>query len=336
MHTDVQMTLISSLVFGSIPRGVDMQELCRITGLTREEICDAERLLSWESSVKVWEICLSMTGDELLGLRLGQEMTPGQLGMLGYFMQSSRTLGEAFTVFAKYISLVCPAFTYAHAIKGEEVHIFVDQDILWRKQSPDTARQSSDLSMASIIKGACVLTGQEIRPLAIHTVYRQQHAHEYEKALHAPVHFNSDRNVIIFHKNVFELPVITHDRSLFKMFQNIYLEKENAHHREKSFTDRVKQVLLLSSNGEMPSVEIASSHFHITPRSFQRRLKEENTSYRDICKEVKKEIALSLINQSDSKIGAVADTMGYSDPSTFRRAFKSWTRTTPGKVKVKR
>lgn len=83
--------------------------------------------------------------------------------------------------------------------------------------------------------------------------------------------------------------------------------------------------------GQIPTVEEAAAAMNMTVRTLQRKLTEEQTSFRQIANEVKKEISLQLMKNAN--LTEVADVLGYSDLPAFRRAFKSWTKSTPKEVK---
>jgi AraC-like DNA-binding protein len=85
--------------------------------------------------------------------------------------------------------------------------------------------------------------------------------------------------------------------------------------------------------GRIPSIEEAASALNLTPRSLQRKLLQESTTFRDIAGEIRKEIAFQLMENPAIHISEISDILGYSDPSAFRKAFKSWTNSAPRTVR---
>ena len=62
----------------------------------------------------------------------------------------------------------------------------------------------------------------------------------------------------------------------------------------------------------------------MTVRSLQRKLKDEHTTYRDVTQKFKKDLAVSLMAKSKFRVSEIAEILGYSDLSSFSKAFKKW------------
>jgi AraC-like DNA-binding protein len=60
---------------------------------------------------------------------------------------------------------------------------------------------------------------------------------------------------------------------------------------------------------------------------------QEHTTFRDVAGEIRKDIAFQLMQNPAIKISEVSDILGYSDPTAFRKAFKSWTNLAPRAIK---
>jgi len=68
-------------------------------------------------------------------------------------------------------------------------------------------------------------------------------------------------------------------------------------------------------------------------RSLQRRLRDEDTSFKDLLNETQQELALQYIRDSSRSIGEITYLLGFSEPSNFTRAFKRWTGKSPGEFR---
>ena len=81
----------------------------------------------------------------------------------------------------------------------------------------------------------------------------------------------------------------------------------------------------------LPDFNFIASCLNISTQTLRRRLKDENTSYQEIKDHMRRDVALyHLTHRDEPSINAIAFKVGFTEPSTFHRAFKKWTGLTPG------
>jgi AraC-like DNA-binding protein len=155
---------------------------------------------------------------------------------------------------------------------------------------------------------------------------------EYRNFFGCDVLFNKDVNRIVVSKEDISTPILTSDQSMFQLFSSIVANKE-ALLETNSTTENLKQILFMQFRGRIPTIEEAASALNTTPRNLQRKLQQEQSTFRDIAGQIRKEIALQLMQNPSIKISEVSDILGYSDLTAFRKAFKSWTNSTPRTIR---
>jgi AraC-like DNA-binding protein len=64
-------------------------------------------------------------------------------------------------------------------------------------------------------------------------------------------------------------------------------------------------------------------------RTMSRRLKGSGVGYRAITNEIRFEIARQLLEDTEVSLGQISAALGYSEASTFTRAFRRWSGGTP-------
>jgi AraC-like DNA-binding protein len=69
---------------------------------------------------------------------------------------------------------------------------------------------------------------------------------------------------------------------------------------------------------------------HLLVRTLSRRLAEEGTTFQAVKDALRRDIAIVQLIKTDLTIGAIGAALGFDDPATFNRAFKSWTGSAPG------
>ena len=71
----------------------------------------------------------------------------------------------------------------------------------------------------------------------------------------------------------------------------------------------------------------------MSTRSVQRKLTQAGVSFKDLAAEARIKRAQWLLENTTAEIKAIAADLGYSDPTSFRRAFKRWTGHAPSALR---
>ena len=67
----------------------------------------------------------------------------------------------------------------------------------------------------------------------------------------------------------------------------------------------------------------------ISPSSLQQKLAQRDTSFQNLLNQVRESLALAYIEQARVSITEMSFTLGFSDTSSFTRAFRRWTGKSP-------
>ncbi len=78
------------------------------------------------------------------------------------------------------------------------------------------------------------------------------------------------------------------------------------------------------------TIEVVSSQMNISRRTLHRKLKREGTSFQQLLKKTRKDLAINYLQKTNFSIGEVGFLLGFSEYSAFHRAFKDWFGKSPG------
>ena len=321
MHA--HMPLIRDIVYEAVNRGASLATLCQALDVSVDELSDSALKMDFERACKAWEQAVLLTKDDLLGLHIGESTTTSILGMVGNLMQSSPDLFTAFENLSKYFSTASDMFHYRIKVSGDEATIVYEPAALWIRASPQTARHSTERSMSGTLRVFYLLTGKKIKPLRVRFRHKRVGSlSEYNRVFDLTPQFNAPASELIFSKAAILTRVVSHDRSLFSVFEKMLLEKKSR--GSESTSEQIKRLLISDFRGQIPSLEIIAAQIHMTPRTVQRKLTEEGTTFRTLTADIQKELAQRFMKLTGSNLSQVAGFLGYSDPSAFRRAYKKW------------
>lgn len=326
----VSMPIIRNIVYVAAERGADLQQLCRESDITPESLETADILMGLEQNCRIMETALRLTGDPFLGLHIGQTTSPVVLGMVGYLMESSPDLKTALANLEQFVRTVTKLYDFYTEARSGEFILYCEPIPAWNSLSPETASMSVDLAFSGTMHIVKLLTGKNIYPIRMSSRYpRPRDTREYVRVLKIEPLFNQPGNFVVFRLQDVQLPVIGHNPALNALFREL-LEKEIAKTREQqSFANEVRRAVLQNFNTTLPQMTDVVGQFHVTPRTMQRKLKVEGTSFQEIAESVKSELAIGLLKNRALTVNEVAYKLGYAEPSVFRRAFKKWTGLNP-------
>ena len=89
-------------------------------------------------------------------------------------------------------------------------------------------------------------------------------------------------------------------------------------------TRRVREALMLELRGGEPTIERIAKKLAVTPRTLQRRLQDEGSSFQGVLDAVRADLAQRYLTDNRLGVSEVAFLLGYADASAFARAFRRW------------
>lgn len=323
------MPLLRNIALAAVRRGANLEAVCAAVGVTPAALDDPNARANLDQCIRVWEQALHYSNDPFLGLHLGEITSPGLVGMVGYFMESSPDLLSAFQNLVQFKRLV-DSYPSHIEIRGEEFSYHLDPHPLWIELSPETARQVVDHGFSSILNFIKLLCGKSIYPTRVHSTFdRPRDTREYLRVLKTEPLFEQPSSCVVFRLQDMRLPLIGHNPALQAIFKDL-LEKEIAKlGAAASFTDEVRGVILKKFSAAIPQLPGVAEQLHVTPRTLQRRLKDEGVTFQGIVDNVKSELAIGLLKNPGLTVNEIAYKLGYLEPNVFRRAFKKWTGVSP-------
>jgi AraC-like DNA-binding protein len=83
-----------------------------------------------------------------------------------------------------------------------------------------------------------------------------------------------------------------------------------------------------------PTAAAAARALRLSARSLHRFLQAEGTSFRELLDQLRQERAAGLLANPRCSIGEVSFLLGFSELSSFYRAFRRWTGKTPAEFRA--
>lgn len=153
----------------------------------------------------------------------------------------------------------------------------------------------------------------------------------YAEVFGCPIGFDQPDDSIAFRAEDLELPLLSVNADLHGLLvgaADAQLERIGAGEAD-SLRLRVVQAMRRLLHSDEPTLAAVAGELHLSERTLQRRLAEQQSSFTDLLDAVRHESALAYLREQRISVGEVGYLLGFSTPSSFFRAFKRWTGTTP-------
>jgi AraC-like DNA-binding protein len=158
----------------------------------------------------------------------------------------------------------------------------------------------------------------------------------YTDTFGVEVYFNQSANGVRICEDKLDMPLPQANEKLLEMLLEhaTMLMSEMTQHQR--MTDQVKNLLRLMLKQQPPSSEVIAEKLGISSRTLQRKLGEEGTHYKDVLNELRLELALYFLRNTDLSLENIAYELGYRESRSFYRSFKQWTGRTAGSYRHER
>ena len=276
----------------------------------------------------IWQAADRALGDDDLGIHLAESgVSAASFGVVGYLIRASATIGEALARTQQFHRLVKDRGRVELVATPSSVTV-IDAPDAGRAMWP---RAIAELSIANYVQLARAWTGRPFAPREVRFQHaRPRDTRELERFFGCRIRFGQRDNALVMSRDALALPFTTAEPEL-----GAYLESAAAAHLAQlpapSLLDEVRAAIGDELRTGDVDIERVARRVGVTPRSLQRRLRDDGTSYRELVDTVRHQRALDLIRRG-LPAGDIAERLGFSEARAFRRAFRRWTGLLPSAI----
>lgn len=331
------MPIVRNTVLYASRNPKEVAEICAEIGIGVDELELADRRVTLEQCCAGILASMRVSADPFLGLHLGEHTNLSALGLAGLMMGSSRHAVDVLHCSQEFSQAFTNMQTFRLELVEGEAHLSSAMVQVWVDRSPGTASYVIETSFSSVVNQLELLTRKHIRPIRLYFRHdRPADISEFERIFRCRPLFGQEVNRMVFSAADLQAPIIGHNQPLNDMLKSLYAEHVRKNTEGASFTEKVKQVMLGNMQVTFPPLEVIAEVLHMTPRTLQRKLSTEGTTFRALTDTVKQELAESLLANRELTIADIAHKLGYFEPTSFQRAFRQWTGSTPMEYRKKK
>ncbi len=313
-------------------RGCDGRALLRDAGLDPALLGDPNGRVPVSGMVRLWRLAVAATGDPCLGLKVAAHVQPATFHSLGLALLASQTLEDALLRSARYSRIVSNAVE----MRIERGAIEARQIVEWRMATP-VVDEAIDLVMASTVKMGLLLLAIDPaapQPMRLRLRRSATPAMRAEFAAHFafPIDFEADENSLALPLDWLDRPLPMANPQLARQNDLVVMEYL-ARHDGSRLAEKVRALLVSRLPAGEPARADVAQALLLSEKTLQRRLRDEDTSYQQLLDELRHDLAQKYLREPTASVCEVTFRLGFSDQSSFTRAFRRWTGLTPGEYR---
>ena len=312
-------------------RGASVERLLANTGLTTSDLAESERRVSYQQLIAtIRNACASratMPNASVADfLTLPRAFDISNYGILGYAMMSAENLGQAIDFAMKYYRTSGPLFALSFERLPDTAAIVLEPLFVLENA---VQRAATEMLLSGFPPLVAELLGKRVNPVSVELAYPADGARaSYEATFHSPILFDTPQTRYSIDIRELASPVLQADADSMRLLEQSCRELLAELENKDSLRGRIRH-LLLASPGQSMHAERVAQQLNVSERTLRRHLSREGASFQEIVDEVRASMAKDYLRSTRLSTQQIAELVGFSEATNFRRAFLRWTSESP-------
>ena len=314
---------------GALKRGYDLNAILTRANINPKLLSGSGERLSQAEFAQFVSLLTRVTRDEMWSLCSGP-IKPGTFRTMCRLLVACNDLREAIRTGCHLYHLIANDFTLRLRADSQEACIWLTDCVVDEEQQ----RTVHGVVMFFLYGLMCWLVGRKLPLTTVH--FRSPPrpiSSELEPVYEAPMLFSQPRTEFRFEASLLDLPIIPDEVRLHRFLASMPSVLLVRYRDETSFCERVRGILKRNLTRAL-SLEDIAERLKVSPQTWRRRLQDEaECGFQELKDRVRLEVATHLLQKSRLSLEEIGVSVGFSEVSTFHRAFRRWTGHTPGEYR---
>jgi AraC-like DNA-binding protein len=319
----------------AVAKGADPQVLADRSRIVRADLEDPDGRIPLPSYVALMQAAKELCRAPSLALHLGAARDFREYSVVGLICYAAPTMGAALKELNRYGRLVMEVDV---PVNDQRFTLVQRDGELWlvdTRAAPNDFPELTESTWSRFIAETARHFPSARFAKAVHVTHpRPDYAAEYAEQWKVPVTFAGRWNAIAIEPSWLTIELHNPSRYAFGVLSKHADKLLEELASTQTARGRVEAVLLPILHTGPVGMEEVAERLGISRQSLYRQLKEEGVTFETILDELRHRLALYYLSGRKVSVNETAYLLGFSEPSSFSRAFKRWTGCSPRRVKT--
>jgi len=318
-------TSARAMLEGFCALGLARAALLEHAGLANADLEGADAVVDEECVQRMWMFAVGAIGRETLPLEVGLAVPYGAFSALDFLAGTSATVLASLRSLSAYFRLAT-----------DVIRLDIDEEagrlrVLNEVDTP--IRPLTDLFTLGVVLGRyrAMTEGAFAASLEV-AAPAPGDIGAFERAAGVPVRFERRVSAVVLAPSTLRARLRSSDARLHETLRTLAQNLDLGH--DRSDLERALRIRLRSAlpegNGSAAAMARALG---MSERTLQRRLEETGRTFQGVVEDFRHEEALRLLDDARLSLAQIALRLGFSEQSSFTRAFRRWTGRSPGEMR---
>jgi AraC-like DNA-binding protein len=308
--------------------GMSMDGALKQMRLSKDAIASSTTRVSLNQIIDCYDYAASRVRDPYFAYRTGLRAHLSSYGMYGFAILSSMNYRQTMQFAVNYHVLATP-LTIMQFSENDGFGIWQLNPIANPRIDARLYKFIVEMQFGIILSLHRDVMGPSFAAREFQVSYPQTNdAEEYRAVFGAQVSFGQSANRLLFDAGWLDGTPRLGNEITYSTVVNLCNGQIEEFQLHRGFAGKIRQNLMLNLM-RPTNLEDVARNLNMSARTLRRKLREENTSFRQLVDELRQDFALRYLRDTDLTVEDIAQTLGFSDAANFRHAFRRWTNASP-------
>ena len=323
-ESTVSMRVVQGLLRAAELSGVPRSQLLRAARLDAAQLEAVDARMPTTQVYRLCELAMDVTGDPALGLRWGEKIT-GSFAPISPLLAHAASFRQAIETLVHFDRLMTDRSGYQFL---EHDDVMTIRFMPLSGESLRVRRFCNEVALGGFL-GLARHFHADAKPARVNLAYPAPHyCAEYARVFNQTEQFDQPFTELVLERGLLSAASPQQDDDVHEALRTVAERRIYRLGQRTPYALRVRDLLVRQGPHHTDMKEVARA-LGMSVRSLRRRLGAEQKPYNEILNEAFALVAKHHLRDKQLTIQETAFELGFSDTSTFHRAFKRWTGMTP-------